>query len=170
MVSGGFQAITGKDHFDHSIYGDHDAAGIQIGKAAWHFMKAQIPYDQLVAFKDIAAGKADDIDKKKALGPFVGLTYSKVTGGDELAEEYKVMRDFQDRKVNAMPDVKRALKEGDEDKARELLIDIGMSPKEAIGAINRAQNPSKPMSPGSYKKMYQHATEDQKQSIDEIKR
>jgi orotate phosphoribosyltransferase len=169
MVSGGFQAITGKDHFDHSIYGDHDAAGIQIGKAAWHFMKAQIPYDQLVAFKDIAAGKADDIDKKKALGPFVGLTYSKVTGGDELAEEYKVMRDFQDRKVNAMPDVKRALKEGDEDKARELLIDIGMSPKEAIGAINRAQNPSKPMSPGSYKKMYQHATEDQKQSINEIK-
>jgi hypothetical protein len=170
MVSGGFQAFNGVDHFGRKIYdSDHDAAMVQVGKAAAFFLKAQTPWDQLVAMREVARGTADDMDKYKAIGPFTGLTFSKVSGGDVLAQEYKAMRDFQDRKMAALPDAKQAVKVGDYDHAYEILEKTGMTPKEVASTLRRIEDPSKPMSGSSFKKMYQHATEEQRKSIDELR-
>jgi len=169
MLSGAFESLSNQDHWGHKIYDEHDNTMKQAAKAAWHFMKAQTPWDQLVAMKEVASGHGDEMDTKKAFGPFSGLTYSKVTGGDVLAQEYKAQRDFQDRKVAAMPDARHALKEGNDDEAWKILEDTGMTPKEIGQTIAKIKNPGRPMPANAFKKVYQHATDEQKAVIDELR-
>ena len=169
MLSGAFESLSNQDHWGRKIYNEEDNSVKQVAKALAHFAKAQTPWDQLVAMKEVASGHGDEMDYKKAFGPFSGLTYSKVTGGDVLAQQYKVMRDFQDRKAAAMPDAKHALKEGNDDEAWRILEETGMTPKEIGKTIAKIKNPGRPMPANAFKKVYQHATDEQKAVIDELR-
>ena len=154
--------------FGKKVYDDSKDATIfkQVGQIAINFMKAQVPYDMGQSAVDIMRGKGDEMDTKKVVGPFLGATFSKLNGGDVMAEQFKAAKDLQDRKMAVMEDVHRAVKYGDDDKARQLLESAGLTQKEITHTINQIENPRSMPTAAQMKKFNQHATEDQKLKMD----
>jgi len=159
--------------FGRQVWDDKESvfAPDNLGRILSHWAKAQVPTDQIVSAWDLANGHGDDMDVKKIIGPLLGLTYSKgAPGGPEVGQMYQADRDYQQRKTNAMPDVKRAIKLGDEDKAMSILLDqVGMSPREANRTINLMENPEMRNSRTLRRNFDRHATEDQKAKMDSMR-
>lgn len=169
MLSGAFEALSNQDHWGHPIYNENDNVAKQAGKMAIHFMKAQTPWDQLVSMKNVATGDADEMDYRKSFSPFAGLTYSKVTGGDVKAQEMKAERDYRERVFAATQEARDLIKKNDYDGAWKVLEETNMQPKEIGKTLNKLQNPSKPLPASAFKKIYSHATDEQKEVIDELR-
>ena len=134
-----------------------------VGRVATHLVKAQLPFDALVSAYDLARGKGNTTDSSKVFGPLVGLTTSKGSqGGPAVGEMYQADKAFQTRVSFVMEDVKRAMKEGDQDKAVELLLSTGMGPNEVRSRINSMVAPQSRLNKGAVKKFNQHSTDEQK--------
>jgi hypothetical protein len=135
--------------------------------AAKFFVGKNMPIDQMQAAIDVMNGVGTDLDKKKLQGNLTGLTVSQ---GHPLGPEGAVAQGVEDRistsRKYIMERVKRDLKYGEEDKAYERLIGIGLTPKEASAQIRKIENPRSSMTAGQRKKFNQHANQDDRDTMD----
>ena len=133
------------------------------GRIAWALMGSQLPTDALVAAYDIARGKGDGTDVSKTVGPLVGITTSKgAPGGPAVGEMYDADRQYKMRVSFAMPDVKRALKDDDIDRAVELLQNAGMQPSEIRSRLKAMLEPESRLNHGAINRFEKHSTDEQK--------
>jgi hypothetical protein len=133
------------------------------GRIAWALAGAQLPTDALVAAYDISRGKGDGTDVAKTVGPLVGITTSKgAPGGPSVGEMYDADRKYKMRVSFAMPDVKRALKNDDIDRAVELLQNAGMQPSEIRSRLKEMLEPESRLNHGAINRFEKHSTDEQK--------
>ena len=133
------------------------------GRVATLLMNAQLPTDALVSAYDIARGKGNSMDVSKTFGPLVGVTISPGTpGGPAVGEMYDADRKYKMRVSFAMPDVKRALKDDDIDRAIELLQNAGMQPSEIRSRLKAMLEPESRLNHGAIKRFEKHSTDEQK--------
>lgn len=167
-----YETFTNDKGFGQKVYDESQNASTlkNIGKVVWNFMKAQVPSDQILAAYDLASGHGDDMDAKKIVGPFVGLTFSKgAPGGPAVGEMYQESRDHQDKVTQIMPDVKRALKLGDEERARELMESADMTPREIATTIRHIESPETRLSASAMRHYNKHAGEESKERMERFR-
>jgi hypothetical protein len=98
-----------------------------------------------------------DMDEAKLMGTATGLSVSKLTGGDAVAEIRYAAREQQAKLSNVMPDVKDAVMRGDTAKAQKMLIDAGQTPKEAGRLILSIMAPNR-ITAARMRKFVEHAS------------
>jgi hypothetical protein len=168
------QLIQNDKGFGRRVY-DPDATGPggalkNIGRIAWNFMAQQYPADSVRSVGDMIAGKADPTDKLKAVGPLVGLTFSKgAPGGPEVGAQYYVERKHQGEVMDIMPDVQRALKQGDNDAALKMMRDAKMTPSEMLSVMKRNKAPATRINQQSTKKFNQRASDEDKEKMSRLR-
>jgi hypothetical protein len=169
------QTIENDKGFGRRVY-DPEAEGIKgavknLGRIVWNFMTQQVPADSIQAAADWASGHADETDKLKAAGPLVGLTFSKgAPGGPAVGEQYYVERKHQGDVMDIMPDVNRALKLGDRDRAIEMMENVKMTPQEILNVIRKNEAPESRLNNRSLKKFNQRASDEDKERMDRLRR
>lgn len=169
LVKGAVEAKENRQFDGRSVY-DKDANMVmQTGQVLGHLLKSQVPFDDFVALKNLMSGNEHkggkvkmlggefDMDEAKLLGTATGLSVSKLTGGDAVAELRYAAREQQAKLSNVMPDVKDAVMRGDTDKAQKLLIDAGQTPKEAGRLILSIMAPNR-VTAARMRKFLEHAT------------
>jgi hypothetical protein len=156
-----------------------DNAIKQIGAMAGHFLKAQVPFDDAVALKHLMSGDKDqggkvhmfgrdlNMDEAKLLGMATGLSVSKVTGGDVVAEMRYQAREQQAKLHDVLPHVREALRRDDEDTAVKLLQDAGQSNGEIRNLLRTLSTPGR-ISPQSMRKFQQHADDEGRERLDRM--
>jgi hypothetical protein len=160
------QAIWNNDNgIGQRIY-DPDAKGIggvltNAGRIAKLFATQMVPADAIKGAMDWEGGKASTVDKLKVAGPLVGLTFSKgAPGGPEIGEMYDVDRRHLGAKMDVMPDVKAAIKAGDDEKAVTLMEGIKMTGPEINSTLRRLKVPESRLNAGGFRKFSQHASDE----------
>ena len=169
--------LRNEDYAGRKIWDDSkNAAGWkQARDMIGHFLKAQVPYDQVVSAWKLASGEGRDMDFYKVVGPLLGLTPSKgAPGGPEVGEMMAAERDYADRKSFAIQDVKEKMDrmkaaedKGDKvradklhDEAYDILEKAGVPPREILSTLNRYDNPG--VTKGMTQRFNKHATEEQR--------
>lgn len=162
------QIATNDAGFGRPVF-DPDATGISgavthLGNAAMLLMKSQIPADLIKAANDWHNGNATEVDKLKLEMSILGVPISKGATGGELMGEYRAEeKRYKATKDYHMPDVNQALKEGNTDKAYQIMTDvIGMTPKEANMKINSYGNVRTVPTKSMRKEMLKNGTEEEK--------
>ena len=169
MVKAASDIATNDKGYDIPVW---DPSGSTTQKAmdiAMHLFEAQLPFDSIRTGYDLANGVATPLDKKKLAGNMTGLSVSPGHPlGPEGALAAKVEERVTESKAYAMEEVKRALKYGNVDDARDALIHTGLTPREAQLAINRIENPKGRLSKQAIKKFNQHATPEEFEERDKL--
>jgi len=153
---------------------DPDAPGLggvltNAGRIAKLFATQMIPADAISGAWDWKKGTATDVDKLKTVGPFAGLTFSKgAPGGPAVGQMYAADRKFEGAKMDVMPQVKQAIKDGDDDKAIALLEGIKMPPSQIMTTLRHLQMPESRLSAGAFRRFSQRASDDDLQKMNEL--
>lgn len=179
LMKGITEAKQNKDFYGRSVYDKDANLLVQTGQVVGHIMKTQVPFDDMTALKNIVNGDRHqggkvhvfgrdlDMDQAKLLGTATGLSVSKLTGGDALAEMRYQEREHQGKVNDIMPDVKDAVMRGDVDKATEMMEKAGMDDKEIERTLNRIEDPGA-ISKGRMKKFEQHASDEELNRLDKM--
>jgi hypothetical protein len=169
LVKGLAEAKANKEFNGKQVYDEDANLLVQGAQVMGHLLKSQVPFDDFVALKNLATdnqhkggkvrmlGMDLDMDEAKLMGTATGLSVSKLTGGDAVAEMRYAAREQQAKLSNVMPDVKDAVMRGDTDKAQKLLIDAGQTPKEAGRLILTIMAPNR-ITAGRMRKVLEHAS------------
>jgi hypothetical protein len=169
LVKGIAEAKANKEFNGRQVYDEEANLLVQGAQVIGHVLKSQVPFDDFVALKNLATdnqhqggkvrmlGMDLDMDEAKLMGTATGLSVSKLTGGDAVAEMRYAAREQQAKLSNVMPDVKDAVMRGDTDKAQKLLIDAGQTPKEASRLILTIMAPNR-ITAGRMRKFLEHAS------------
>jgi hypothetical protein len=169
LVKGLAEAKANKEFNGKQVYDEDANLLVQGAQVMGHLLKSQVPFDDFVALKNLATdnqhkggkvrmlGMDLDMDEAKLMGTATGLSVSKLTGGDAVAEMRYAAREQQAKLSNVMPDVKDAVMRGDTDKAQKLLIDAGQTPKEAGRLILTIMAPNR-ITAGRMRKFLEHAS------------
>lgn len=157
-----------EDYFGHPIY-DKNARGLpgaaeNLGKVVGHFMRAQIPEDSIVAtYKALTGAPGADINTMKVAGPLAGITFSKgYPGGPEAGLIAAVQKRQQEQVSSSLPAVKEAVLNNDEDKARQILTDLGLRNSEQNRIIKHYQDPGSKVNDRSLETFAKTATPEEK--------
>jgi hypothetical protein len=167
------QTIENDKGFGRRVY-DPEAEGIEgaaknLGRIVMNFMAQQVPLDSAEGAMDWVEGNATTTDKLKAAGPLMGLTFSKgAPGGPAVGEQYYVERKHQGDVMDILPDVQKALKRGDKDKAIELMQSVNMTPPEMLSVIRRNEAPESRLNKNSMKRFNQHASDEDKDRMNRL--
>lgn len=167
------QTIENDKGFGRRVY-DPEAEGIEgaaknLGRIVMNFMGQQVPLDSAEGAMDWVEGNATTTDKLKAAGPLMGLTFSKgAPGGPAVGEQYYVERKHQGDVMDILPDVQKALKRGDKDKAIELMQSVNMTPPEMLSVIRRNEAPESRLNKNSMKRFNQHASDEDKERMNRL--
>lgn len=168
------QTIENDKGFGRRVY-DPNAEGMggaakNIGRIVWNLMSQQLPMDSATAAHDWMTGHADDTDKLKAVGPLFGMTFSKgAPGGPAVGEMYASDRRHMGEVADIMPDVHRQIKLGNEDAARDLMDSVGMTPKEIAALLRKDENPGSRLSKNGMKRFNLHASDEEKEKMDQLR-
>jgi hypothetical protein len=139
----------------------------RIGEGVAHVMKAQLPWDDLTRVYDWMQGHATELDKKKVMGTVTGFTFSQGhPGGPEAAVNQKTQDRFEMARRYVMQLVKDDLKRGDEDRARERMEAIGMTPREINRAIQQALEPRSGLSKQARQKFERRANDTEREEME----
>jgi hypothetical protein len=169
------QLMTNDKGFGQRVYNPDDKswAGMakNAGRIAALFLSQQVPVDSIRAGVDWASDHGEDVDRLKVVGPLAGVTFSKgAPGGPEVGEMYHENRVHQGEVADIMPDVKRALKAGDEEAATRLMEEAKMTPQEINRIIKREQNPASRISPSRLREFNRRADDEQKKRMEDYGR
>ena len=164
------QWVTNDMGVGQKLYDKNDPAYKQVGAIALNYVKAMFPGDMIGSAWDLATSNHPqwqrDQDKRKLIGPLVGVTYGMAKGGDAVQQEYQMERDFQDRRMRAMPKAMDALMDGKEDKAAEILASTGMTNREVNKALARMADPGLRDTAALRRIAERHATEEERARLD----
>ena len=155
----------------------------QAGQLTIKWLKAQVPYDQAKSAIAMATGTGDERDSHKVIGPMIGLTYSKVTGGDQEAIFRGEEAATRARNAEAMPAVRDLVKEstalrtkGDTAgaaaayaKAEKQLLDTGLTQKEVNATLRSTEDPKTILTAQQMKAFNAHASEELKAKLDKVR-
>ena len=135
-----------------------------------HLFAAQVPTDMIQGIASTtglsnAVGYADapstEIDRLKAVGPWLGVTFSKgAPGGPQKGFEYyqKDKREFA--KGEAMPGIKDQINSGQIGPAMQELVKLGFSPAAARMLIKTTINPRLKANPAAMRAMFHQLRDD----------
>lgn len=160
-----------EDYFGHPIY-DKDARGItgaaaNLGKAAMHILKAQFPDDLLDSSYKALTGQDRTENLEKGALSFVGLTTSKgYPGGPEAGIIAEATRHHEAEISKSIPKIKDAVEGGDTDKARDIMTDLGMTPRQQSALIKHYKNPQAHVNAHTLKTFERIATPDEKDLLE----
>ena len=104
---------------------------------------SQLPMDQLEALGDLYTGGQDKtMSTLKLLGPLAGLTFRKgAPGGPAQGELYAAENKQKYIEQQAMPDIRKMIRSGNADSAREKMTSIGIAPSKQNFIIRSTLNP-----------------------------
>ena len=156
-----------QDFSGHSVYKPTDNMLKQVAAMASYWVKSQFPVEEMLSAGHLASGTADHMDKLKLLGMATGLSISKVKGGDAVAEMRWESHEHAVAVRDVLPQVQEALRRGEGDKARQIMVDAGASPQEIKSAIRKIQNPGR-VTTQSRKNFNKHATDEQRTRMDRM--
>ena len=125
--------------------------------------EAQMPTGQMASFGRLATGDGDaKFNALQALGPFFGTNVSKgAPGGEHKAVLYQAQQAEKFRIDQAMPDIKKAVQDGDNNKAREIMTGLGMSNRYQNAIIHYQSNPAK-VSGSAERDLMRYGTQEEK--------
>jgi hypothetical protein len=179
LAKGVVEAYNNRDFFGRTVYDKDANLLVQAAQVAGHIIKSQAPFDDMVALKNIVSGDRHqggkvhmlgtdlDMDQAKLMGTATGLSVSKLTGGDALAEMRYTEREQRDRVNNIMPDVRDSVLHGDTDKAVQMMEKAGMDQREIMQTLNNIKEPGN-ISKGRMRKFQQHATDEEIGRLDKM--
>jgi hypothetical protein len=180
LAKGINESLHNEDFQGRRVYQPGDNLLKQIGAVVGHVLKAQVPFDDLVALKHVASGDTDqggkvrfagrdwNMDEAKLLGTATGLSVSKVAGGDTVAEMRYQNREQQAALHDVLPDVRELVRRGADDEALQKLMDAGQTVAEARHIMRSIENPDR-ISRSAQQKFARHADEEQQAKLDRIK-
>jgi hypothetical protein len=161
------ESMLGHNSLGQPIEDPNGSVPKRIGEGVAHVMKAQLPWDDITRVYDWMQGHATELDKKKVVGTVTGFTFSQGhPGGPEAAVNQQTSDRFEQSRRYTMQLVKDDLKRGDEDKARERMEEIGMTPREINRAIQQALEPRSGLSKQARQKFERRANEEEREEMD----
>lgn len=140
----------------------------QVAKFGAYWVKSQMPAEEIASLGRAVQGKADTMDKLKLLGTATGVSVSKVSGGDAVAEMRYQNREQQAKLRDVLPDVREAIRRDDMDKAMKLLEDAGQDPRESARTIRQIENPDR-TSKQSLRQFNRHATSEERDKLERMR-
>lgn len=167
------QMLTNDRGYGRKVYDDnlpgYKGAFKAAGNIAWNFLSQQFPVDSLNSALDIARHQSDENDALKVIGPLFGLTFSKgAPGGPEVGMLYTTERMHRAEISDAMPDIKRYIKQGNMEDAVKRMYDAHMTPQEIRATIKFSMMPRARLTPQKMKQFFQTASPEQKQKMKDI--
>lgn len=174
LVSPLIDTYRNADYFGHPIY-DKDARGISgsaenIGKVVKHFIEAQIPEESIKSTYNLLTNQSKNkpLDYMKAAGPLAGITFSKgYPGGPEAGILAAASKRHESEISASLPKIKEAIEGDDEDKAREIMDKLEMTPREQHSLINHYKNPASKVNSHNLQKFERIGTSEEKSLMDE---
>jgi hypothetical protein len=158
-----------KDKFGTPIYAPSDTVLNQSWQVAKFLVGTHFPLDNLRTARDIAEGVGTELDKKRLLGNVTGFSVSQGNPrGPEGAVAAETEARVKNEKAVAMEEVRYHLKRGDESAAYDALAKTGMTPKEIRNTIKGIVSPKEGLSRSQQKKFQQHATDDEKETMESV--
>ena len=131
---------------------------------------SQVPGDTITSAIDMARGRAEEGDAMKVIGPLFGLTFSKgAPGGPEVGEMYTVEAAHRAEVSDVMPDVKRLIKNGDNEGAVKLMYENHMTPSEIRMTLRFATMPKSRMTPQAMKKFFMVAPPEERERMQQMR-
>jgi hypothetical protein len=169
LARAAWQVLSNDRGFGVPVYDPNGAAAQGALDVAKYLARAQTPWDTIVTAWDKLHGKSSAIENDKLVGNATGFSFSQGhPQGPEAGVAADVEQRIQAQKMLAMEDVKRLLKYGDEDAARQKLQDIGLSPREINTVIRHIEQPAQGMTRGQMKKFNQHSNEQDQERMDRV--
>lgn len=156
-----------QDFTGHSVYQPGDNMAKQIASMASYWVKSQFPLEEMKSAVHLADGTADRMDKAKLLGMATGLSVSKVTGGDVVAEMRWQSHEHSVAIRDVLPQVQEAIRRGDDDKAEKIMEDAGATPQEIRSAIRKIENPDR-ISSQTMRNFNKRSTEEQSDRVQKL--
>lgn len=140
----------------------------QVAKFGAYWVKSQLPLEDVAALGHVVSGKADTMDKLKLMGTATGVSVSKVSGGDAVAEMRYQNREQQAKLRDVLPDVREALRREDVDKATQLLEGAGQEPREIARTIRQIENPDR-TSKQAIRQFNRHSTDQERDKLEKMR-
>jgi hypothetical protein len=141
-----------------------------LGNIAWNFLSQQAPVDSIESAANMARGKSEESDAMKVIGPLLGVTFSKgAAGGPALGELYKGEQKHRSEIAEVMPDIKKAVKNGDWDKAYELMNEAHMNVSEQRLTLKYALIPQSRLTPRRLSKFYGAASQEDQEKMNDLR-
>jgi hypothetical protein len=138
-----------------------------LGAIAKHIAGSQLPEGQIGAATDLVQGQGDaKVNALQALGPFLGVTFSKgAPGGPGVGELYNA-RQRHDFAVQAeLPDIRRQIQRGDIAGAQQRMIALGIPGGLQKFYIRSTLSPSTRLGGRTLRDFYLYATPEQKERL-----
>jgi hypothetical protein len=134
------------------------------------FAEAQAPTGQMASFGRLATGEGDkQLNALQTVGPFFGTNVSQgAPGGEHKAVLYKAQEAEKFRIDQAMPDIKKAVQDGDNIKAREIMTGLGMSNRYQNSIIHYQSNPGR-VSSSAERDLMRYGTPEEKERFQAFK-
>jgi hypothetical protein len=163
-----FQIMANDAGFGRKIYdpdADTPAKYLRnLGNIAAHIAGSQLPEGQIGSFSDLVKGQGDPkVNAAQAFGPVASVTFAKGAPGGEAVGELYHARTEHNYAVDAeLPDIRRQIQRGDEQGARDRMIQLGIPRGLQNFYVRTSQNPATRLSPRTLRDFYQYATPEQK--------
>ena len=167
------QTLENDKGFGRKIYDDQepgfkgmlDAAG----NIAWNVLQQQVPLDSIQAGYRLLTGHGDETDALKTIGPLLGVTFSKgAPGGPQVGVMFHAEERHQNEVANAMPRIRRAIKDGDLHSAIQQMEAAHMTPAEQRLTLRYAMNPQQRLNRARLRKFEQIAPTDMLDRMEEL--
>ena len=167
------QTLENDKGFGRKIYDDQepgfkgmlDAAG----NIAWNVLQQQVPLDSIQAGYRLLSGHGDETDALKTVGPLLGVTFSKgAPGGPQVGVMFHAEERHQNEVANAMPGIRRAIKDGDLHSAIQQMEAAHMTPAEQRLTLRYAMNPQQRLNRARLRKFEQIAPTDMLDRMEEL--
>lgn len=138
-----------------------------VGNIVTTLMDSQVPMQQVQAAKDLYNNSSDaNTSRLKLLGPLAGLTFSQgAPGGPEMGEYFAASERHQYEVNQALPDIRRQIKAGNIDVARQTMSKLNIPWGLQNYYIKTTQNPSLRLSTRRYKDFLQYGTPEEKENF-----
>jgi hypothetical protein len=136
-----------------------------IGRVAQHLATAQTPEGQIRAGVDLAKGEGDKkLNLLQLLGPVAGVTFSKgAPGGPAQGELYRAQEHHRFKVNEALPEIRRMIRNGDGEGAMQRMIDLGIPPGLGDFYFRTTINPALRLTPRSVEDFNLYATPEQRE-------
>ena len=167
-----WQIMSNDEGFGHKVYNPNpktfEDKRDNIANIVTTIMSAQVPVDQLKAIRDLYQGAGDKTTNQlKLFGPLVGLTFSKgAPGGPAIGELYRANERHRYEVNKALPEIRRMIQSGNEDKARDKMTELNIPHKLQQYYIKTTIDPIKRLSQRKLKDFYKYSTEEEKDRLE----
>jgi hypothetical protein len=141
-----------------------------MGNIITHIATAQVPEGQLTAGANLVKGEGDKkLNLLQLLGPVAGVTFSKgAPGGPAVGELYRAREQHQQKVNEAMPEIRKMIKDGNTEGAVTKMNELGMPRGLQNFHIRTTLNPELRLTPRAMKDFQRYATPEQKQRMERL--